>query len=236
VAEEKRVADVLELIYRLCEDGKTRTAMDLLLESIDDAFHDGRFAFVNELLSKVCLDRLSLTLQLALLALASSIVVAGPGFRRNPIRDPLRDVMEPSFRTHTPRARKGRYNGLSPVGPIPADRPHAPACFSGSPGRCRFWRCNPTPAPAVHVTPTSDQHATGPARNSASIVARSLAAQARQSARSLAQSTTCTCSEAIARTHRHDQDRPDSITRPAGAVQASGPSFLAALCLFFPCR
>ena len=61
----------------------------------------------------------------ALLALASSIVVAGPGFRRNPIRDPLRDVMEPSFRTHTPRARKGRYNGLSPVGPIPADRPHA---------------------------------------------------------------------------------------------------------------
>ena len=55
----------------------------------------------------------------ALLALASSIVVAGPGFRRNPIRDPLRDVMEPSFRTHTPRARKGRYNGLSPVDPFP---------------------------------------------------------------------------------------------------------------------
>ena len=97
--------------------------------------------------------------------------------------------------------------GLSPVGPIPG-RPTArhPSCPDEG-WRCRFWLAHPTPA-----------------RNSASIVARSLTAQARQSARSLAQSTTCTCSEAIARTHRHDQDRPDSITRPAGAVQASGPS------------
>ena len=101
----------------------------------------------------------------ALLALASSIVVAGPGFRRNPIRDPLRDVMEPSFRTHTPRARKGRYNGLSPVGPIPADRPHATQ-FSQDRGGVVVSGPHilhqPGTAPAVHVTPTSDQDATQP--------------------------------------------------------------------------
>lgn len=157
----------------------------------------------------------------------SSIVVAGPGYRHIPIRDPLRDVMEPSFRTHTPRARKGRYNRLVACGPIPADRPHATQFSQDRGGVVVSGPAilhQPGTAPAVHVTPTSDQHATGPARNSASIVARSLTAQARQSARSLAQSTTCTCSEAIARTHRHDQDRPGRLTRPAGAVQASGPS------------
>lgn len=94
--EEKRVADVLELIYRLCEDGKTRTAMDLLLESIDDAFHDGRFAFVNELLSKVCLDRLSLTLQLALLAFSR------PCAEHLPRRVELADEVERMVRRSDP--------------------------------------------------------------------------------------------------------------------------------------
>jgi hypothetical protein len=42
----------------------------------------------------------------ALLALVSSIVEAGPGYRHIPIHHPLRLVVEPSFRTHTPQTGK----------------------------------------------------------------------------------------------------------------------------------
>lgn len=58
----------LERIYTLSSGGRPREAMDLLLVKMDDAFLAGRFELVDELLSVVDVDRLSLTLQLALLA------------------------------------------------------------------------------------------------------------------------------------------------------------------------
>jgi hypothetical protein len=61
----------------------------------------------------------------ALLALVSSIVEAGPGYRHIPIHRPLRLGWNRAFgRIHH---RPGRWSTIStsPVGPIPADRPHA---------------------------------------------------------------------------------------------------------------
>ncbi len=61
------VSLALEQIYDRVRAGSTHSAMDSLIGYVDDAFLDGRFADVDRLLATADLDRLSPTLQLALM-------------------------------------------------------------------------------------------------------------------------------------------------------------------------
>lgn len=65
--------DLLARIYALVVEGRDRSAMDLLLSAMDDAMHAKDPRRVNELLERADLDRLSLTLQLALLGFSRPI-------------------------------------------------------------------------------------------------------------------------------------------------------------------
>lgn len=64
---EREAEQALSKLYALVEANKPRGAMDYLLATVDDAFHEGRFEFVDALLYCVQLDRLNLSLELALL-------------------------------------------------------------------------------------------------------------------------------------------------------------------------
>ena len=94
------VTDWLTEFYGMVEQGRDRAAGDLLFERVDDAFLDGRFQEINELLPTIKLELLNPTLLVGWLCITFAAKPHLPSRDALVLRveQRLRDLGEPEVR------------------------------------------------------------------------------------------------------------------------------------------